>query len=80
MDYIERDEDNPAGRAKYELHSARQFIEHGARMAAMRRYGQKSTGLVEDALTLGAAQLVLKRAATATPPSTKPAKRPRASR
>lgn len=26
----------------------------------MRRFGQKSTGLVEDALTLGAAQLVMK--------------------
>lgn len=56
------------------------YLTFGARMAAMRRYGQKSTGLVEDALTLGAAQLVLKRAATATPPSTKRAKIPRASR
>jgi uncharacterized membrane protein len=34
------------------------YVTFGARMKAMRRFGQTSTGLVEDALTVGAAQLV----------------------
>lgn len=36
------------------------YVTFSARKRAMRRFGQKSTGLVEDALTLGAAQLVMK--------------------
>lgn len=35
------------------------YVTFGARKQAMRRFGQTSTGLVEDALTVGAAQLVL---------------------
>ncbi|CAN7620730.1 hypothetical protein LJR164_004578 [Phenylobacterium sp. LjRoot164] len=34
------------------------YLTFNARMAAMRRAGQTSTGLVEDALTLGAAQAI----------------------
>jgi hypothetical protein len=34
------------------------YVTFGARMKAMRRFGQTSTGLVEDALTVGAARLV----------------------
>ncbi|KQW66943.1 hypothetical protein ASE17_20055 [Phenylobacterium sp. Root77] len=44
------------------------YLTFGARMAAMRRYGQKKTGLVEDALTLGATQLVMRRAAAQPAP------------
>ena len=36
------------------------FLTFGIRMRALRRFGQTPTGLVEDALTIGAAQLVLK--------------------
>lgn len=39
--------------------TAAAFVTFKARMAALRRYGQTSTGLVEDALTLGAALLVV---------------------
>ena len=39
------------------------YLTFGARMRAMRRFGQTSTGLVEDALTLGAAQAVVASAA-----------------
>lgn len=39
------------------------YLTFGLRMRAMRRFGQKSTGLVEDALTLGATQWVVRRAA-----------------
>jgi len=35
------------------------YLTFGARTRAMRRFGQKSTGLVEDALTLGASRLAL---------------------
>jgi uncharacterized membrane protein len=35
------------------------YLTFGARRRAMRRFGQKSTGLVEDALTVGASQLAL---------------------
>ena len=35
------------------------FITFHARMAALRRYGQTSSGLVEDALTLAASEAVL---------------------
>lgn len=65
MDFIERDEDNPAGRAKYELHSARQFIEHGARMAATpdgRRKGEETSKNISPVTgmdTQGATALVL---------------------
>ena len=38
---------------------ASSFVTWKARMACMRRYGQTSTGLVEDALTLAAATLVV---------------------
>lgn len=34
------------------------YLTFGARRRAMRRFGQKSTGLVEDALTVGAARLL----------------------
>ena len=34
------------------------YITFSARRGAMRRFGQTSTGLLEDALTIGAAQLV----------------------
>lgn len=36
------------------------YLTFAARTRAMRRFGQKSTGLVEDALTLGASQLALR--------------------
>ena len=36
------------------------FFTFGIRMRVLRRFGQTPTGLVEDALTVGAAQLVLK--------------------
>jgi uncharacterized membrane protein len=36
------------------------YLTFKARKAAMARFGQKATGLVEDALTVGAAGLVLK--------------------
>lgn len=36
------------------------YLTFGLRMRALRRFGQTSTGLVEDVLTLGAAQLVLR--------------------
>jgi|KBSSwiStaDraftv2_1062776.scaffolds.fasta_scaffold10156_3 uncharacterized membrane protein len=36
------------------------YLTFGARMRAMRSFGQKSTGLVEDALTVGAAQLIVR--------------------
>jgi uncharacterized membrane protein len=39
------------------------YLTFGARMRAMRRFGQKSTGVVEDALTLAATQWVVARAA-----------------
>jgi uncharacterized membrane protein len=48
------------------------YLTFGARMAAMRRYGQKPTGLVEDALTLGATQLVMKRAMARSAPGHAP--------
>lgn len=35
------------------------YLTFGARMRAMRRFGQQSTGVIEDALTVGAAQAVL---------------------
>jgi uncharacterized membrane protein len=37
---------------------AASYVTFNLRMAALRRYGQTPTGLVEDALTVGAAQLV----------------------
>lgn len=37
------------------------YLTFHARMRAMRRFGQTPTGLVEDALTLGATKLVLSR-------------------
>lgn len=37
---------------------AASYVTFALRMRAMRRFGQTSTGLVEDALTVGAAQLV----------------------
>lgn len=39
------------------------YVTFNLRMRALRRYGQKPTGLVEDALTVGASQLVLARPA-----------------
>lgn len=42
------------------------YLTYDARRRAMRRFGQKSTGLVEDALTLGAARLVVSEPARAT--------------
>ena len=36
------------------------YVTFGLRMRAMRRFGQKPTGLVEDALTLAATQMVVK--------------------
>lgn len=38
------------------------YLTFGARMRAMRRFGQTPTGLVEDALTVSAARLVVARA------------------
>lgn len=38
------------------------YLTFHARMRAMRRYGQGPTGVVEDALTMGAANLVMARA------------------
>ncbi|PZQ55979.1 MAG: DUF4126 domain-containing protein [Phenylobacterium zucineum] len=35
------------------------YLTFGARMRAMRRYGQTQTGLVEDALTVGATQMIV---------------------
>jgi len=35
------------------------YLTFGLRKAAMRRFGQTSTGLIEDALTVGMAQLVM---------------------
>lgn len=35
------------------------YLTFGARRRAMRRYGQQPTGVIEDALTVGAAQAVL---------------------
>lgn len=43
------------------------YLTFGLRMRAMRRFGQKSTGLVEDALTLAATQWVVRQAGRATP-------------
>lgn len=37
------------------------YLTFGARKRAMRRFGQTPTGLVEDALTLGAAKMVMRR-------------------
>ena len=37
---------------------AASYVTFNLRMAALRRYGQTPTGLIEDALTVGAAQLV----------------------
>ncbi|KAB7772558.1 DUF4126 family protein [Xanthomonas maliensis] len=39
------------------------YLTFDLRMRALRRYGQTSTGAVEDALTVGAATLIAKRAA-----------------
>lgn len=35
------------------------YLTFGARMRAMRRFGQSQTGVVEDALTVGAAQWIM---------------------
>lgn len=42
------------------------YLTFGARMAAIRRFGQTSTGLVEDAITLGATGLIMESAAHAS--------------
>jgi uncharacterized membrane protein len=42
------------------------YVTFDLRMAALRRFGQTQTGIVEDALTVGAAQLVLAGAEGAT--------------
>lgn len=39
---------------------AASYVTFGARMKALRRWGQTPTGLVEDALTVGAAQWVVR--------------------
>jgi uncharacterized membrane protein len=41
------------------------YVTFGARVRAMRRFGQTSTGLVEDGLALGAARAVVRSAARA---------------
>ena len=38
------------------------YLTFNLRMRALRRYGQTPTGVIEDALTVGAAQAVLLRA------------------
>lgn len=43
------------------------YLTFGLRMRAMRRFGQKPTGVIEDALTLGATQWVVRHAASAHP-------------
>ena len=35
------------------------YLTFGARMQAMRRFGQSQTGVIEDALTVGAAQWIM---------------------
>lgn len=46
--------------------TAAAFVTFDLRMRALRRYGQTPTGLVEDAITAGAAKAVVSRAGRAT--------------
>lgn len=48
------------------------YVTFHLRMLAMRRFGQASTGVVEDAMTLGAAQLVLGGAPSREGPAVSP--------
>lgn len=48
------------------------YLTFDLRMRAMRRFGQKPTGLVEDALTLGAASLILRDATALEPHHAEP--------